>query len=306
MTLTIRDFRSEDAEAASAAYSAGRPHLLMTPEAVRWVVAEAAPDRHYRLLLAELDGRVVGAARCTVHADADVKGQGGANISVLPEYRGRGAGGALLTAAEGHLTAHGVTRVHAWVDDEPGARRFAERRGYRAGRTAHFGHLDLTAGLRPVPGTPPGVELRTGEDYVDDPHPLYLLDIEGGRDEPGDLGAADRGYRDWLAEFWNRPDLDRGLTTVAVLHGRPAALVAVQTDGARRYWSAFTTTAPEYRGRGLAKLAKTHSLHRALAAGCTDAYTNNDATNAPMLAINTWLGYQRCASEWKYVRDLEG
>ncbi|KJK59061.1 GNAT family N-acetyltransferase [Saccharothrix sp. ST-888] len=304
MTLMIRDFRPADAEAASAAYSAGRPHLLMTPDAVRWTVANAAPDQHYRLLVAELDGRVVGTARCTVHADSSTKGQGSANASVLPGYRGRGVGGALLTAAEQHLAAHGVSRVHAWVDDEPEARTFAAHRGYLAGRSAHFAHLDLTAALRPVPELPPGVELRTAADFLDDPHPIYLLDIEGTGDEPGELDSADQGYQEWLTAIWGRPDLDRDLTTVAVLDGRPAAFAAVHSDGARRYWSAFTTTGAEYRGRGLAKLAKTHSLHRARAAGFTDAYTSNDATNAPMLAINAWLGYERCASEWKYTREL--
>ncbi|GAA2233290.1 MULTISPECIES: GNAT family N-acetyltransferase [Kitasatospora] len=304
MNLTIRDFRPEDAEAAAAAYSAGRPHLLMTPEAVRWRVGAAAPDQHYRLLVAELDGRVVGTARCMVHADASVKGQGGINVSVLPEYRGRGAGGALVRAAEQHLTAHGVNRIHSWVDDEPAARRFAADRGYRAGRSLYFARLDLTSGLPPVPALPPGVELRTADDYLDDPRPLYLLDIEGSRDEPGDLDAADRGYQEWLADTWDHPDLDRGLTTVAVLDGREAALVAAETDGAHRYWSAFTTTGARYRGRGLAKLAKAHSLHLARAAGCTDAYTSNDTTNAPMLAVNAWLGYERCAREWKYIREL--
>ncbi|MDH6125901.1 GNAT family N-acetyltransferase [Kitasatospora sp. GP82] len=304
MTLTIRDFGPADAEAASAVYSAGRPHLLMTPEVVRWLTARAAPAQHYRLLVAELDGRVVGTARCTVHADAGTKGQGGANLSVLPECRGRGAGSALLAAAEEHLAAHGVSRVHSWVDDEPSARDFAANRGYQAGRSAHFAHLDLSAELPSVPELPVGVGLRTAADYEDDPYPIYLVDIAGTRDEPGDLDAGDQDYQDWLTEVWGRPDLDRELTAVAVLDGRPAAFSAVHSDGAHRYWSAFTTTSAEYRGRGLAKLAKTHSLHRARAAGFTDAYTNNDATNAPMLAINSWLGYERCASEWKYIREL--
>jgi RimJ/RimL family protein N-acetyltransferase len=59
-----------------------------------------------------------------------------------------------------------------------------------------------------------------------------------------------------------------------------------------------------YRGRGLAKLAKTDSLHRARAAGYTEAFTGNDTGNAPMLAINAWLGYRPTATEWHYLRDL--
>ena len=47
-------------------------------------------------------------------------------------------------------------------------------------------------------------------------------------------------------------------------------------------------------------------LHRARAAGLTEAFTHNDGSNAPMLAVNDWLGYERCAAEWKYTRELTG
>ena len=43
---------------------------------------------------------------------------------------------------------------------------------------------------------------------------------------------------------------------------------------------------------GLARLLKSHSLHRAAEAGATRAITDNDETNAPMLAVNKALGYR--------------
>ncbi|MFJ9518754.1 GNAT family N-acetyltransferase [Kitasatospora sp. NPDC101801] len=303
MTLIIRDFRPSDAEAAAASYSAGRPHLMVTPAAVRHQVASAAPEQHYRLLVGELDGAVVGSGRVGVHASSGAEGLGFANLSVLPAARRKGVATALLAVAEEHLAGHGATRIRAWVDDEPTAVAFAEKHGFERGRCAHFAHLDLTAPLPPVP-EPPAVELRTAADYLDDPRPLYLVDIEGSQDEPGDVDLSDLSYEEWVAEVWEHPDLDRELTTVVVADGRAVAFSAVHSDGGTRYWSAFTTASAGYRGRGLAKLAKTDSLHRARARGHTDAYTNNDATNAPMLAINDWLGYRRCASEWVYLKQL--
>ncbi|MEV4611980.1 GNAT family N-acetyltransferase [Kitasatospora sp. NPDC049258] len=300
MTVTVRAFRPGDAPAAAAAYRAGRPHLVITPEVVGWLAARP----HYHLLVAESDHRVVGTARFGPLTDSAEAGQAFLNVSVEPEHRRRGAGGALLRAAERALADLGTVTAHGWVDDLPGALAFAARHGYRAGRDAHFGALDLTAGLPPLPGPPPGVELRRAADYLDDPYPLYLVDVAGALDEPGDIALNAQPYQEWLAEIWQRPDLDRDLTTVAVVDGAPAAFSSVQTDGARRYWSAFTATRPEYRGRGLAKLAKLDSLHRARAAGCTAAYTSNDGSNAPMLAINEWLGYRRCATEFKHSRDL--
>lgn len=101
-----------------------------------------------------------------------------------------------------------------------------------------------------------------------------------------------------------QPALDHHLTSVAVVDGEVAAFSAAECDGAGRYWSGMTGTRRAYRGRGLAKLAKNDSLHRARAAGYTDAYTGNDAENGPMLAINRWFGYEICATEVRHVRRI--
>ncbi|MFE2727242.1 GNAT family N-acetyltransferase [Kitasatospora sp. NPDC059327] len=126
------------------------------------------------------------------------------------------------------------------------------------------------------------------------------------RDEPGEVAMDAADHEEFLTGEWARPDFDRDLTVVAVVDGEPAAFGAVQTDGARRHWSAFTACRREFRGRGLSKPAKAESLRRAREAGYRWAYTSNDATNAPMLAINAWLGYQRCASERKFTKRLDG
>ncbi|MFC8716928.1 GNAT family N-acetyltransferase [Kitasatospora sp. NPDC057198] len=297
----IRQFAPADATDAAAAHRAGRPHLVTTPEVVVW----QAGLPHYHLLVAERAGRVVGTARFGPVPESTTPHQGFLNVSVLPEHRGAGAGSALLAAAEQRLADLGVRDAHGWVDDTPEALRFAAARGYRrSGRAGRFSGLDLTAPLPPLPPTPPGVELRTAADYLDDPYPIYLVDIDGTRAEPGDLVLDDQPYESWLAEIWQRPDQDHTLTAVVLADGEPVAFSAAQTDGHRTYWSAFTATRSTHRGRGLAKLAKAHALHRAKARGLTAAYTQNDAGNGPMLAINAWLGYRECATEWKHTRAL--
>ena len=304
MTLMIRDFTPADADAAAAAHRAGRPHLVLPAEVFTWFPGHLPADQHYRTLVAELDGRVVASIRCGLVTGTSTEGIAYANGSVLPEYRRRGAFTALLAVAERHLAAHGATEVHSWVDDVPDGLAFAAARGYRQGSLAHFARRDLTIALPPVPPLPPGVELRTAADYLDDPHPLFLVEADAARDEPGEVEYDKADYRDWLDSVWSRPDLDRGLTLVAVVDGQPAAFSAAHTDGATRYWSAFTACRRDFRGRGLSTLAKTESLHRARAAGLTEAFTSNDATNAPMLAINRRLGYERCASERKFIKKL--
>ncbi|WP_328556402.1 GNAT family N-acetyltransferase [Streptomyces sp. NBC_00358] len=308
MTLIVRELRRGDpSDAATFARIRHQalPFVLFTPESVAYDLEQAHPDAHYQPLLAEEDGEAIGTAQVGLVHDSPEPGQGNVNIYVHPEKKGRGAGSLLARAAEERLAALGATRLLSWVLDAPANRAFAEKRGYRASRSARFLRLDLANGTLPSLQPPPsGVELRTGADFADDPRPLFVLDAETLLDEPSDLDREFTDYEAWLTETWHHPLLSHELTSVALVDGRPAAFSAARTDGGTRYGTVMTGTGRAFRGRGLAKLAKNHSLHRARAAGFTEAFTGNDADNGPMLAINTWFGYQVCATEVRYVRDL--
>ncbi|GGX10840.1 GNAT family N-acetyltransferase [Streptomyces lomondensis] len=308
MTMTVRDLRPDvraDAEGFSDTRRLALPYMLSTPESVVHTLTHAHPDAHFGQLIAEEEGEIVGTAQISVAHDSPEPGQGSANIYVRPDRTRRGAGSLLLRTAEERLAALGVRKLFAWVLDEPDNRAFAERRGFRASRSAYFLRLDLAAGMLPPRQDPPaGVELRTGADFADDPRPMFELDAVTSSDEPSDIAVEFTDYEAWLEETWQHPLLNLGLTSVAVVDGRPAAFSAAYTDGGTRYATAMTGTAREFRGRGLAKLAKNDSLHRARAAGYTEAFTGNDTGNGPMIAINKWFGYEVCATEVRYVREL--
>ncbi|MFF3449806.1 GNAT family N-acetyltransferase [Streptomyces sp. NPDC002667] len=308
MTVIVRELRHED-PADTAGFARIRqqalPFILFTPESIAYDLERTHPDAHYQPLLAEEDGEPIGTAQVSLVYDSPDPGQGSLNIYVRPDRTGRGAGSLLARVAEERLAALGATRLHSWVLDEPGCRAFAEKRGYRASRSAHLLRLDLAnATLPPLQPPPDGVELRSGADFADDPRPLFRLDAETLRDEPSDIDREFTDYDAWLTETWHHPLLSHELTSVALVDGRPAAFSAARTDGGTRYATVMTGTGRAFRGRGLAKLAKNHSLHRARAAGFTEALTGNDAGNGPMLAINTWFGYEIRATEVQYVRDL--
>ncbi|WP_369168245.1 N-acetyltransferase family protein [Streptomyces sp. R28] len=308
MTVTVRDLHLEvpdDVELFAHTRHLALPYVLWVPEAIVHRQTHSHPDAHYRSLVAEEDGEMIGTAQIGLAYDSPEPGQGYLNIYVRPDRTHRGAGDLLVRAAEEHLAAQGATRLFSWVLDEPGNRAFAERHGYRASRSAHFLRLDLANGtLPPLKELPPGVELRTAADFVDDPRPMFELDAETASDEPSDVGTEFTDYEAWLEETWKHPLLDLDLTSVAVVDGRPAAFSAAYTDRNTRYATSMTGTARAFRGRGLAKLAKNASLHRARAAGYKEAFTGNDTDNEPMLAINFWFGYQICATEVRYVREL--
>ncbi|MGW5397135.1 N-acetyltransferase family protein [Streptomyces sp. NPDC003952] len=310
MITAIRDLRPKDlpdAESVVRVRRAALPFMISTARGVAFELASAHPDKRYRLLVAEnADGLVVGTAQVGIVYDSPEPGQGFVNAYVDPAHRGLGAGAALLGAAEEHLAAARAKDAYAWVLDEPPHRAFAEHRGYRASRSAHFLRLDLAAaGLPALPGElPDGVELRPGSAFAADPRPLFEADAAGTLDEPGDVPVEFDDYEDWLRGTWGHPYLDRELTTVVLVDGEVAGFTAAHTDGAGRYSSAMTAVLRPFRGRGLARLAKTDSLLRARTAGCTEAFTGNDTGNAPMLAVNARFGYEVCATETRFAKQL--
>ncbi|MFC9702816.1 GNAT family N-acetyltransferase [Streptomyces sp. NPDC056943] len=306
MTVIVRDVRAEDAEGFARVRRASVPYMLATAEQLVFDWAHAHPDSHLRPLVAVTgDGEIIGTVQQQIAHDAPEPGIGSVNVYVDPARQRIGAGAALLRAAEEHLAEQGARTLYSWVMDTPEDRAWAERRGYAPSRSAYFLRLDLaTAELPPLQEPPAGVELLPAEAFAADPRPIFELDAVTTADEPSDVGAELDDYAHWLETTWNHPLHDRALTTIAVVDGVPAAFSAAQTDGLGRYNSGMTGTAPAFRGRGLAKLAKNASLHRARAAGCVEAFTGNDAGNEPMLAINKWFGYEIGAREVRHVRTI--
>ncbi|MFF7204997.1 GNAT family N-acetyltransferase [Streptomyces sp. NPDC008141] len=305
MTVIVRDFRREDAPAVCRVARTVLPYEVTTPEAVLFDVERANPAKQHRLLVAERDGEIVGTASAGVAYDATEPGVSSVAPLVLPGHRRHGVGGLLLRTAEEHLAGVGAATAYAWVADEPASRAFAEHRGYRPSRSAHFQRLDLANGtLPPPPPLAAGVELRTVADFAADPRPMFRADAETTSDEPGDISVDFDDYDDWLNHTWHHPLLDHELSTVVTVDGEVAAFTAAQSDGGTRYLSGMTGTLRAHRGRGFAKLAKSDSLRRARAAGYTEAFTSNDADNGPMLAVNTWFGYEICATEVRHARGL--
>ena len=284
MTVDVRPYRPDDADAAMAAIRASTPLTMVTPASL------ALESSDGRLLVATLDGGVAGVAGVRSSGDGVWT-----MIRVTPHARRRGLGGALLAAVE--AWAAGAV-VRTMVVDEPPSLAFAERRGYVRQRSVALRSLDLPPFAVPLPAPAPGVELRPGRDFPD-PRPVYAIETEAAPDIPGHE-PGDDDYDTWLSRTWNAPTADPDLTMVAVVDGEPAAYTVALSDGVECYWSAMTGTRRAYRGRGLATLVKVASLHRARSAGLTVAVTGNDDENAPMIAVNERLGYRRAATWWRY------
>lgn len=306
MGLSVRVFRPSDVEAAARVLRHAMPFLFTTAAALSWEVAGAPPEQRFQMLVAEVDGRLVGVSRTGLLHESGTPGLGFGDVAVDPPARRAGVGAALLAATERRLAGLGAHRAYSWAVDEEDGGRFAERHGYRRGQSSRFLRLDLTEPLPKPPVPPPGVRVRTCPvaDFTGDPRPLFAAEAESVADEPGDVAVDALTYPTWLASTWRRPGLDRRWSTAVLVDGEVAAFTLGYTAEPSRFWSGMTGTRRAYRGQGLAKLAKHHALSRAREAGALDAITGNADANAPMLAVNSWLGYRTVSTEARYSREL--
>ena len=224
-------------------------------------------------------------------------------VGVGPAARNRGIGAALARHVENALRERGHVEATAWTDDDDGA-RFAEHHGFREARRKPVSVIRLdTTELQPLV-LPEGVTLVPLVDLADRLRELHELAMLAHRDDPADPLDSEQSFEEWLRDDLGVPDLDYHGSVVAVIDDRLAALAFVASDGVARAENEFTGTHPDYRGRGLATLAKLSTLHWACARGIREIWTGNDSENAPMLAINRKLGYQPAGVRRKHVKRL--
>ena len=133
---------------------------------------------------------------------------------------------------------------------------------------------------------------------------LFELYDAAERDMPDDYTHA-MAFEDWLPETLGNPELDLDLSAVVLVGDRPAAFAWLTADreGARAA-NEMTGTAPEFRRRGLARLAKEATIRWAAGAGVRTIVTSNDTTNADMLALNEHLGYRPSVLRISVTKDV--
>ena len=281
----MRDARPADAPAVAEIWAAARP--LMVRSAARAEAAlreDAADDR--RRWVGDLDGRVVGTSTARRRDDGPVM----ISVEVHPDFGSRRVGTALLAPTLAAFPE--ATELTAISNDDPIALAFSVRNGFLPTGEHRIARVDP----RTVPpaGPAPSGFRAVRLDQVD-PELVRHAHNASAADDPGGLSQAfDR--ETFRAEWWDGPDhaaeLGVGLLDESGEEPVLVAFTAVQVDRPRgRSWSAMTATRPPYRGRRLARWVKQRMLNGVATAGVTSATTANDATNAPMIAVNDAVGY---------------
>ncbi|MFB6718822.1 GNAT family N-acetyltransferase [Kribbella sp. NPDC056345] len=293
-----------DADELGALFALVRPYIVLPPGATQRGLERAATDERVRGWVYEQDGVIVGWGRVT---PADFRTQADAYQGMLivhPDHLGQGIGRALADLMQEHLHAHGAKRLDV-LTEGPGGLAFAVARGGVPGEAARVASVRLDE-LPAAPDVPAEVTVRRlSELEPQDVHPVYaetVLQI------PGFEEGYDVSYDAFLANAW---DPARGnqleLGAAAVVAGKVVGVSLVHRAD-DRLWTNLTATSASYRGRGLAKILKWSSLSWAAEAGCRVGFTQNSPRNAPMLAVNEWLGYREAATgtavTWSVESDL--
>lgn len=297
MVFEIRTARPEDAAGIARVWAAALPHLVKT---ARGVEAELRAARRRAALVAVDGAEVVGYGNVLLPDPADQAPRVRIAVQVPPDLRRRGIGGALADAISAEAVKAGAAKLLTVLGDDE-SKGFATRRGFTIGRQMSFSSADLSATPAPAPA-PAG--LRVVDYEQADPQELWRAATAVTDGDPSGLSFSPP-YDEWLATEWSSPDLRRELSAAALDGDTVLSFVTTTADPERRViWSSLTGTIPPARGRGLAKAVKSVALARARDAGFVTAHTGNDAGNAPMLAVNKWLGYQVSSVAWTAEKDL--
>ncbi len=298
-SLEIRQSGPADFPVAAALRAANEPDRIISAEGMRLWMGDLPARAALGSWLATDDGEPVGwafAMRAWTQPD---DGIGSVDVVVAPDRQRRGVGTALAAYVEQHCSGLGLHTVRGMSLDTASARAMAARHGFRETYASTTSTVDpRTIDPEPVPDD---VRLvRFGD--LDDPQALFELDLEVSQDVPGDESFEAMTLADWSARFWRTAMVDDDCSLVAYVDAELAGLTMLRVDRPTgRAHNNITGVRRRHRGRGLARLLKSHSLHRAGGLGITVAATENDETNAPMLAVNTALGYRPSSRrvEWE-------
>jgi GNAT superfamily N-acetyltransferase len=303
----IRAFEAADAQAVVE---------LARDVALDWAVSPRGfayrqvshPDRaRQRAWVAVEDGAVVGFGRARLLWEVADERAATLWLAVRAERRGRGIGSALFDRAERHLQEVGGRKLESVADEESG-RAFLEARGFERRGVEHLSALDprgvdLSAlGELEAEKAAEGFHALRLADALDRPRELHTVYATTAADVPGEFAVDDLRYDEWVRECLRDPDISARGSTVVVAGERPVALSFLVADGAGRAASDMTGTLPEFRRRGLARLAKLGTIRWAAESGIERMVTGNDEDNAGMLALNRSLGYKTIAERTFYLR----
>lgn len=281
--------------------------------------ARRPAERLHRALVAHDGLAVVGYGFVE---EPDVAAQAGRlriRVLVAPDHRRNGVGSALYEALCALANDAGATElVTEALADDAGAARFLARHGFveyhrRLENRLRLAEVEPTAVGRAIDAHvdaffASGVRIASFRQLTlaqaDAPRRLYDLDTVLWADVPFGLTGALPTYEQYVVAEIDHPDFLPAGTFIALDGDRWVGVSAlVRRPGF--LLNSMTGVVREWRGRGLARWLKLHTLRHALERGATEIRTFNDSINPAILALNDSLGFRVAAVQVRYRKEVK-
>lgn len=308
MPITLRPATDADLPALVHVLNAAHPDHPQTLEGLTNELAflrgHAARPHHADWVAVE-DGHVVGIAGVTQNPGMLHPDRYYAEVTVHPDAARRGIGTRLAQTLEGHLRDRGAREVLAGAYETcPHALRMLEARGFAEAMRFLDNVLTLDtfdpAGWvaeRALPGGVRAVSLadlsaEVGEDAA--LRAFHAGFAEARADVPRNGEASPLSLEDLRQRLSGPGYFPQGILLAVTAEGEVVALSELWTEPTdpARLNIGLTGTSRAWRRQGLALALKLRGLELAQARGVREIWTGNATTNAPMLALNTRLGFR--------------
>jgi mycothiol synthase len=280
VTITIRLVDSDED------YAAWRQvRLAVVPneraDSVENLRAQAGPQHQF--LLAEVDGELAGSG---VVGKADLAGSGAITARVLPGWRRRGVGTAILRVLAGRAAEMGFGVVGSNVEDL-GSVSFAERYGFR--EVDRQVEQVRVIGDEPAPRVPDGVEIVQVSARPELWRAVYPTVGAQAFQDMAQISPLDVSLEQWERDWISDPDA----MFVALADGEVIGCAGLLPgpDDPGRAEHALTSVRRDWRRRGVAAALKRCCLAWAANHGLREVYTWTQRGNDDMRALNTHLGF---------------
>lgn len=121
---------------------------------------------------------------------------------------------------------------------------------------------------------------------------IYDLTNESEQDIPTTVPIRTLPYDDWYRFWFGNPGIRFDRVWIARLGDEVVGISMVEFPPGRGVpWTSYTGTSKHARGRGIARALKYETVAQAIDVGLTRIRTSNDGDNAPILHLNSEMGY---------------
>jgi mycothiol synthase len=251
-------------------------------DSVESLRAQAGPQHLF--LLAEAGGVLAGSG---VVGKSSLAGSGAVAPRVLPDWRRRGVGTAILADLAGRAAGLGFIVVSSSADD-PGSVRFAERFGFRE-IDRQVEQVRAISGDEPWPLVPDGVEIVRVSERPELWRAVYPVVGAQAFQDMALTAPLEVSLQEWERDWITEPDA----VFVALAGGDVIGCAGLlpDTDVPGRAEHALTAVRRDWRRRGVAAALKRCTLAWAAEHGLHEVYTWTQRGNDDMRALNTHLGF---------------